>query len=107
VGQPGVVDEGARAAVEAAAAAPVMVANGKSGNGHVAGVSLPAAPAPAVQLTHVAKAFGRHAVLKDINLAVAAGELVEVTGPSGSGKTTLLRLVHGQLRPNRGEVCFP
>jgi len=104
VGQPGVVDEGARAAVEAAAAAPVMVANGKSGNGHVAGVSLPAAPAPAVQLTHVAKAFGRHAVLKDINLAVAAGELVEVTGPSGSGKTTLLRLVHGQLRPNRGEV---
>jgi ABC-type ATPase involved in cell division/cell division protein FtsX len=59
---------------------------------------------PVVKLAHVNKSFGRTAVLKEINLSVAAGEIVEVTGPSGSGKTTLLRLVHGQLRPNRGEV---
>ena len=59
---------------------------------------------PAVKLTSVTKSFGRTAVLRDINLSVAPGELVEVTGPSGAGKTTLLRLVHGQLRPNRGEV---
>jgi ABC-type ATPase involved in cell division/cell division protein FtsX len=59
---------------------------------------------PVVKLARVTKSFGRTAVLKEINLSVAAGELVEVTGPSGSGKTTLLRLVHGQLRPNRGEV---
>jgi ABC-type ATPase involved in cell division/cell division protein FtsX len=59
---------------------------------------------PVVKLAHVTKSFGRTAVLKEINLSVAAGEIVEVTGPSGSGKTTLLRLVHGQLRPNRGEV---
>jgi ABC-type ATPase involved in cell division/cell division protein FtsX len=59
---------------------------------------------PVVKLAHVTKSFGRTAVLKEINLSVAAGELVEITGPSGSGKTTLLRLVHGQLRPNKGEV---
>jgi ABC-type ATPase involved in cell division/cell division protein FtsX len=59
---------------------------------------------PAVKLTAVTKSFGRTAVLKGINLSVAPGELVEVTGPSGAGKTTLLRLVHGQLRPNRGQV---
>jgi ABC-type ATPase involved in cell division/cell division protein FtsX len=59
---------------------------------------------PAITLTHVTKSFGRTAVLKEINLSVAPGEMVEITGPSGSGKTTLLRLVHGQLRPNRGQV---
>jgi ABC-type ATPase involved in cell division/cell division protein FtsX len=59
---------------------------------------------PAVKLVAVTKSYGRNAVLKGINLAVAPGELVEVTGPSGAGKTTLLRLVHGQLRPNAGEL---
>jgi ABC-type ATPase involved in cell division/cell division protein FtsX len=59
---------------------------------------------PAVKLVAVSKAYGRNAVLKGINFAVAPGELVEVTGPSGAGKTTLLKLVHGQLRPNAGEL---
>jgi ABC-type ATPase involved in cell division/cell division protein FtsX len=57
-----------------------------------------------VKLTHVSKLFGRTPVLSDISVSVAPGEILEVTGPSGSGKTTLLRLIHGQLRPNRGEV---
>jgi ABC-type ATPase involved in cell division/cell division protein FtsX len=59
---------------------------------------------PVVKLDHVAKSFGKTAVLKEINLSVSAGELVEITGPSGSGKTTLLRLVHGQLRPDSGRL---
>ena len=62
------------------------------------------APAPVVRLTRVTKSFGKTAVLSDISITVSPGELIEVTGPSGAGKTTLLRLVHGQLRPNRGEV---
>ncbi len=63
------------------------------------------APAePAIRLVGIAKSFGKHAVLKGVNLTVAPGELFEVTGPSGAGKTTLLRLIHGQLRPNAGEV---
>ena len=59
---------------------------------------------PAVKLVGVSKSFGKTAVFKAVNFAVAPGELVEVTGPSGAGKTTLLRLVHGQLRPNAGEL---
>src|SRR5207302_9533030 len=59
---------------------------------------------PAGKLVGVTKSYGRNPVLKGVNLTVAQGELVEVTGPSGSGKTTLLRLVHGQLRPNAGEL---
>jgi ABC-type ATPase involved in cell division/cell division protein FtsX len=59
---------------------------------------------PAVELIGVTKSFGRTQVLKGINLSVSAGELVEIVGPSGAGKTTLLRLIHGQLRPGKGEV---
>ncbi|HYU63694.1 MAG TPA: permease-like cell division protein FtsX [Verrucomicrobiae bacterium] len=57
-----------------------------------------------MKLVGVSRSFGKHVVLKGLDFRVGAGELVEVTGPSGAGKTTLLRLVHGQLRPNGGEV---
>src|SRR6478752_6888577 len=67
-------------------------------------VSVEQTPEPAVKLVSIVKAYGKKVVLSGVNLAVARGELVEVTGPSGSGKTTLLRLLHGQLRPNAGEV---
>ncbi len=63
-----------------------------------------AAPAPAVRIAHVTKSFGRRAVFSDVNFTVAPGELVEIVGPSGAGKTTLLRLIHGQLRPTKGQV---
>jgi ABC-type ATPase involved in cell division/cell division protein FtsX len=87
------------AAVKAVAAkrAPNKDQKKPTANGH-------ATVEPAVRLTGVAKSFGRVAVLKEINLSVAPGELVEVIGPSGAGKTTLLRLVHGQVRPSQGEV---
>ncbi len=61
-------------------------------------------PVPAVRIAHVTKSFGRTAVFSDVTFNIARGELVEITGPSGAGKTTLLRLIHGQLRPTRGQV---
>ena len=73
-------------------------------SGDVPAPPAPPAQAPAVRLVGVAKSFGRNAVFKDVTFSVGSGELVEVTGPSGAGKTTLLRLLHGQLRPNAGEV---
>jgi ABC-type ATPase involved in cell division/cell division protein FtsX len=79
--------------------AGVRATKNGSKNGHAA-----IAAEPAVKLVAVSKSYGRNAVLKSVNFTVGRGELVEVTGPSGSGKTTLLRLVHGQLRPNAGEL---
>ena len=63
-----------------------------------------ATPPVAVRIAHVTKSFGRTAVFADVSFTVARGELVEITGPSGAGKTTLLRLIHGQLRPSKGQV---
>jgi len=43
-------------------------------------------------------------VLRDVDLEVAAGELVAVVGPSGSGTSTLLHLLGALDRPDRGSV---
>ncbi|CAH1653516.1 MULTISPECIES: amino acid ABC transporter ATP-binding protein [unclassified Chelatococcus] len=47
-----------------------------------------------VHARNVKKSFGPVEVLKDINLTVAAGEVVTLLGPSGSGKSTLLRCIN-------------
>lgn len=43
-------------------------------------------------------------VLRDVNIAVHAGEVVGLTGPSGCGKTTLAQILAGYRKPHRGEV---
>jgi glutamate transport system ATP-binding protein len=49
---------------------------------------------PLVVMEKVNKHFGPLHVLKDIDLTVAAGEVVVVIGPSGSGKSTLCRTIN-------------
>ncbi|CAN5550536.1 amino acid ABC transporter ATP-binding protein [soil metagenome] len=53
---------------------------------------------PLVALSGVNKWFGDLHVLRDIDLEVAAGEVVVVIGPSGSGKSTLCRCIN-RLEP--------
>ena len=52
----------------------------------------------------LSKHFGKTAVLRDISLAVAAGEFVALVGPSGCGKSTLLRCIAGIERPDEGRM---
>jgi glutamate transport system ATP-binding protein len=47
-----------------------------------------------VVMSEVQKHFGDHHVLKDIDLSIAAQEVVVVVGPSGSGKSTLCRCIN-------------
>jgi NitT/TauT family transport system ATP-binding protein len=42
--------------------------------------------------------------IRDVSLAVAAGEVVAIIGPSGCGKSTLLNLAAGLTLPNAGSV---
>jgi polar amino acid transport system ATP-binding protein len=61
-------------------------------------------PDAAITFTGVNKWFGKLHVLKDIDLTIAAGEVVVVCGPSGSGKSTLIRCVNALERIQKGEI---
>ncbi|THA27746.1 ABC transporter ATP-binding protein [Streptomyces sp. RKND-216] len=64
----------------------------------------PDAPAAAVRVRALRKAFGGQAAVDGIDLDVPAGRFVGLVGPNGAGKTTTLSMVTGLLRPDSGAV---
>ncbi|RAO05938.1 Fe(3+) ions import ATP-binding protein FbpC [Micromonospora noduli] len=59
---------------------------------------------PMVSVRGLNKWFGPLHVLKDIDLTVAAGEVVVVVGPSGSGKSTLCRCLNRLETAGEGSI---
>jgi polar amino acid transport system ATP-binding protein len=59
---------------------------------------------PMVLAENVHKRYGLVEVLKGIDLAVGAGEVMVVIGPSGSGKTTFLRCINHLEKINSGRL---
>ncbi|MES2348945.1 MAG: ABC transporter ATP-binding protein [Pseudomonadota bacterium] len=61
---------------------------------------------PLVLIEHLVKSYRRGdqvvEVLRDISLAIPAGDFTALMGPSGSGKSTLLNLIAGIDKPDRG-----
>ena len=57
-----------------------------------------------IELHGVSKWYGAHQVLSEIDLKIAAGEVVVVCGPSGSGKSTLIRCINGLGPVQQGQV---
>ena len=57
-----------------------------------------------IELVHLQKQFGDHAVLRDINLSVKKGEVLSIIGASGSGK--MLRCINLLETPTSGQVLY-
>ncbi len=59
---------------------------------------------PIIETCDLQVCLGGEYVLKDINIKIAAGEMIGVIGPNGAGKTTFLRVLLGLVKPTAGQV---
>jgi NitT/TauT family transport system ATP-binding protein len=60
-----------------------------------------------LRLTAVSRHFaGGVEALRDVSLAIGAGDFVTLLGPSGCGKSTLLRLIAGLDAPDGGVLAW-
>jgi branched-chain amino acid transport system ATP-binding protein len=57
-----------------------------------------------IDIQRLSAGYGGVPVVRDLNLHVAAGEVVALLGPNGAGKTTTLLTISGILRPLAGHV---
>ena len=59
-----------------------------------------------LELDHLSLSFGGLRALSELDLRVAAREVVSVIGPNGAGKTTVFNVITGVYRPSAGDVRF-
>nr|WP_123692513.1 ABC transporter ATP-binding protein [Stella humosa] len=57
-------------------------------------------------LENVVAGYSAVPVLRQVSLAVDAGQFVAVVGPNGAGKTTLFKTISGIVRPTAGSITF-
>ncbi|HET7245885.1 MAG TPA: ABC transporter ATP-binding protein [Streptosporangiaceae bacterium] len=64
-------------------------------------------PADAMlRLRDITVARGGRAVVRDVSIDIAAGEVTALLGPNGAGKSSLVLAVGGVLRPEAGSVLL-
>ena len=59
-----------------------------------------------LEIRHLSKTFGTHAVLKDVDFTVNQGDVTSIIGASGSGKSTLLRCINLLETLTTGDILF-
>ena len=57
-----------------------------------------------IELRSIAKTYGRHTALHQLDLSVPAGEIFGFIGPNGAGKTTTIKIIGGIMAPTAGAV---
>jgi lipopolysaccharide export system ATP-binding protein len=72
--------------------------------------SAPASPAAAavsrLEADGLQKSYGARMVVKDVHVAVGAGEVVGLLGPNGAGKTTSFYMIVGLVRADAGRILI-
>ena len=60
--------------------------------------------APVLEIDRLTAGYDSAAVIRDVSLEVATGEVVALLGANGAGKTTTLRAVSGLVHPMSGAI---
>jgi simple sugar transport system ATP-binding protein len=64
-------------------------------------------PSPAlIELRDVSKQFAGVEALRDVSIAVGAGEVVCLLGDNGAGKSTLIKILSGFHQPSSGSILI-
>jgi len=58
-----------------------------------------------VEVSHIAKAFGKNQAVRDVSFQVRPGEIFGLLGPNGAGKTTTIRMLLDIFKPDTGEIA--
>ncbi len=59
-----------------------------------------------LRIEGLAKRYGAHEVLRDVDLHVQRGDRIAILGANGAGKTTLLRMLAGEIEASAGKAAF-
>ncbi|MDP3877772.1 MAG: ATP-binding cassette domain-containing protein [Methylobacter sp.] len=59
---------------------------------------------PLLRLSNVSIAFGTHALLKDAEFQLDAGERVGLLGRNGEGKSTLMKIIASNIQADHGDI---
>jgi lipopolysaccharide export system ATP-binding protein len=60
----------------------------------------------ALAATQLEKWYGTRHVVRQVDLALAPGEIVGLLGPNGAGKTTIFSMIAGLVSPSGGSVLL-
>jgi len=59
---------------------------------------------PLLRLSNISIAYGTHALLKNADFQLEAGERVGLLGRNGEGKSTLMKIIAGNVLADHGEI---
>jgi len=59
-----------------------------------------------LETKELSKKFGSLAIVRNVSIEVAEGEIHAIIGPNGAGKTTFLNLLSGELNASGGSLHF-
>ena len=53
---------------------------------------------------HLAKAYDKRQIVKDVSLTIKSGEVIGLLGPNGAGKTTCFYMIVGLVKHDKGQI---